>query len=146
MKRFKDFLQEADIIKFPGPKKPAIPTTKEEPEYQTKSMDDIRADGRWLNNEIDKIATKHGRRFETPTLANPFGKNRPDFYTQLHHHLFSGDSESNPSFAKQHLANNKEEIHKSMSDALSEIENNREGWLKHTGGHAVARKIGRAHV
>lgn len=158
MKRFKDFLQEADIIKFPGPKKPEEPIkTSQSTPVQTLSKDEMREHVSSIENKVNDIIKSSGRHLETPTLSSSYGtdrKSHPDIYTQLSDHIHrpSEEIDSNPELAKrkrnfavQHYNNNKDAIHSGISSALSSLEKHREEDLDNAQGRTHDVLIRRAY-
>jgi hypothetical protein len=154
MKRFKDFLQEADIIKFPGPKKPETPKG---PPVQMWSNDEIKAHAADVGDKVNKIIKSSGRHLESPTLSSSYGtdkRSHPDIYTQLSDHIHrpSEEIDSNPEVAKrkrdfavEHYRKNRNTIHAGIDSALKELEGHREKDLEDVQGRAHDLMIRRAY-
>lgn len=154
MKKFKDFLQEADIIKFPGSKKPETPKG---PPIQTLSKEEIKAHADEVENKVNSLIKASGKHLETPTLVSSYGTDRrshPDIYTQLHDHIFRPSSEidSNPEiaekkkqFAIQHYKANRDSIHKNIDSTLETLNRSRENDLDNVQGRTHDVMIRRAY-
>lgn len=143
MKRFKEFLEEAEIIQFPGSKKPETPKG---PPVRTWSKDEIKAHAADVEDKVNSLIKGSGRHLETPTLTSSYGTDRrshPDIYTQIHDHIFRPPNEidSNPeiaekkrNFAIQHYKANRDAIHAGIDSALSTLDKSREKDLENVQG------------
>lgn len=154
MKRFKKFLKEADIIEFPGPKKPE---TSKGPPVRTWSKDEIKAHAADVEDKVNSLIKGSGRHLETPTLISSYGNDKishPDIYTQIYDHIFRplNEIDSNPEIAKkksnfaiQHYKANRDAIHLGIDSVLSTLDKSREKDLENVQGRTHDVMIRRAY-